>query len=88
VCASCERLFHVDDIPPRTEGVCDACGSALIQREDDRVDVIEKRLAVFRGQTQPLVRFYEECGLLKHVDSSGEPHETFANVLEQLRGVL
>ena len=88
VCASCERVFHVDDIPPRTEGVCDACGSPLIQREDDRVDVIEKRLAVFRCQTQPLVRFYEQSGLLKHVDSSGEPHETFAKVLEQLHSVL
>jgi adenylate kinase len=88
VCASCERVFHIDDIPPRKEGVCDACGSALIQREDDRVDVIEKRLAIFHGQTQPLVRFYEESGLLKRVDSSGEPHETYANVMEQLRSVL
>jgi adenylate kinase len=87
VCASCERVFHIDDIPPRKEGVCDACGSALIQREDDRVDVIEKRLAIFRCQTPPLVRFYEESGLLKHVDSSGEPHETYANVMEQLRSV-
>ena len=64
------------------------CGAALRQREDDRVEVIEKRLAVFRGQTQPLVHFYEECGLRKHVDSSGEPHETYAKVVEQLHGVL
>ena len=88
VCGSCARVFHVEDIPPRTPDVCDACGSALIQRDDDRVESIEKRLAVFRLQTLPVVRYYEERALLSRVDSSGGPHETYAQVTEQLRDFL
>lgn len=84
VCGLCARVFHVEDIPPRRSGVCDACGSALTQRDDDRVEAIEKRLAVFRCQTQPLLTYYEESGLLRRVDSSGEPHETYAQVTECL----
>ena len=88
VCESCGRVFHVEDLPPHVTGVCDACGCALRQREDDRAEVIEKRLAVFRSQTRPLVGYYEEGGLLKRVDSSGQPHETYAQVVEQLHGYL
>jgi adenylate kinase len=78
MCESCGRIFHVEDLPPHRPGACDACRSTLRQREDDRVEVIERRLAVFRSQTQPLVRYYEESGLLRRVDSSGQPHETCA----------
>lgn len=88
VCQSCETVFHVQDIPPRNEGVCDCCGSPLVQREDDRVEVIEKRLAVFRSLTEPLIQYYQKGGVLKRVDSSGEPHETYAQVLERLQGLL
>lgn len=88
VCTSCERVFHVEDLPPRKPGVCDGCGAALRQREDDRADVIEKRLSVFRSQTQPLVRYYEEGGFLRRVDSSGQPHETYAQVLQHLHSYL
>jgi adenylate kinase len=88
VCGSCERVFHVEDLPPHVPGVCDACGSALRQREDDRVEVIEKRLAVFRSQTRPLVGYYERGDRLRRVDSSGQPHETYAQVVEQLRPYL
>ncbi len=88
VCENCERVFHVEDIPPRTPDICDACGSALRQRKDDRVDVIEKRLAVYRIQTEPLVRYYEEARLLMRVDSSGEPHETYAQVVDHLHDFL
>jgi adenylate kinase len=88
VCETCERVFHVEDVPPHTPGVCDACGSTLRQREDDRVEVIEKRLAVFRSQTEPLVTYYEAGGLLRRVDSSGQPHETYAQVVERLHPYL
>lgn len=84
VCGSCARIFHVEDMPPRKPGVCDACGAALLQRDDDRVESIEKRLAVFRSQTQPVITYYEEGGLLRQVDSSGSPHETFAQVADHL----
>ncbi len=85
-CGSCGRIYHIEDIPPRKPDICDACGAALVQREDDRVESIVKRLAVFHDQTQPVIRHYEESGLLKRVDSSGSPHETFAQVTTHLQG--
>jgi len=88
VCGSCERVYHVEDIAPRKSGICDACGSPLKQRDDDRVEAIEKRLAVFHSQTHPLIQYYEQSGLLKRVDSSGQPHETYAQVVEHLHSFL
>ncbi len=88
VCKVCEMVFHVEDMPPHVPGVCDSCGAPLSQREDDRFDVVEKRLAVFHCQTQMLVRFYEQCGLLRRVDSSGEPHETYAQVVRHCRELM
>jgi len=86
VCESCERVFHVEDLPPREPGICDTCGAALVQREDDRIEVIERRLSVFRSQTLPLVGYYEEGKLLRRVDSSGQPHETYAQVVRHVHG--
>ncbi len=88
VCTACDRVYHVEDMPPHAPGLCDSCRAPLSQREDDRADVIEKRLAVFHDQTQLLVRFYEECGLLRRVDSSGEPHETYAQVVRHCRALM
>ncbi len=88
VCKSCDRVYHVEDMPPRAPGICDSCGAPLSQREDDRTEVIEKRLTVFHCQTQVLIRFYEECGLLRRVDSSGEPHETYAQVVRHCRALM
>jgi adenylate kinase family enzyme len=62
--------------------MCDACGS------DDGVEVIEKRLALFREQTQPLVRYYEQRGLLRLLDSSRQPLEAYAQVVECACGCL
>ena len=84
ICGSCGRIYHIEDIPPRRPDVCDACGGALVQREDDRLESIAKRLALFRELTEPLISHYEKGGLLMRVDSSGSPHETFAQVTAHL----
>jgi adenylate kinase len=83
-CGACGRIYHIEDIPPRRPDICDACGGALLQREDDRVEAIAKRLALFRELTQPLISHYEKEGLLMRVDSSGTPHETYAQVTAHL----
>jgi adenylate kinase len=73
-------VFHVDHRPPRSAGVCDACGSALVQRQDDRGEAILERLEVFREQTLPIIRTYAERGILHEVDGSGDPDEVFSRL--------
>ena len=70
VCSKCGTNFHVRNIPPKREGVCDQCGSSLIQREDDGEETVRKRLLVYREQTVPLIQFYRDQGLLRVVDGN------------------
>lgn len=70
-CPKCQAVFHVDMVPPKVSGVCDACGGTLVQRNDDRRETIESRLAVFDRQTAPLIHFYKERNLLTELDGSG-----------------
>jgi adenylate kinase len=83
-CPSCNRVFHVLHNPPREEGRCDDCGAGLIQRDDDREDVVLNRLEVYRTQTEPLEHFYWERGLLRDVEATGGVDEVTARVLDIL----
>ena len=67
VCAKCGAPFHVVNHPPKTEGVCDACGGELTQRADDKAETVLHRLEVYHAETEPLKSFYAERGLLKTV---------------------
>ncbi len=67
VCGQCSRNYHVTNMKPKKEGICDACGSALVQRPDDKIETIENRLKVYETQTAPLIRYYEEKGTLSEV---------------------
>lgn len=69
-CSKCGTMFHVTSQPSKKEGVCDKCGSPLIQRDDDKIEVITKRLGVYHQQTAPLVSFYGKQGKLKSLDAS------------------
>ncbi len=80
-CPSCGASFHVSLSPPGVEGLCDACGGALRQRDDDREDVIRKRLTVYGNQTAPLASHYGKKGLLKEVDGSGPIDEVRKRIL-------
>jgi adenylate kinase len=84
VCVKAGHNYHVDYDPPKNPGVCDQDGSRLIQRDDDRPEVVEKRLAVYREQTAPLVEFYDERGLLRRVDGTRTP----AEVHDHIRAVI
>jgi len=64
-CPRCGAIFHLDNKPPRTSGKCDACDTELVQRDDDKPEVIRRRLEVYREKTRPLLDFYEKKGLIK-----------------------
>ena len=70
-CSSCGKGYHIINDPPKLEGICDSCHSVLIQREDDREDTVNNRLAVYDQQTAPLKAYYEQAGLLRHIDGGG-----------------
>jgi adenylate kinase len=84
ICRSCGAIFHVDNIPPKVEGVCDRCGGELIIRDDDRIESIRNRLKVYREQTEPLIRYYSGLGLLEEIDSSRSVEDSAS----QLRPIL
>ena len=80
VCVKAGHNYHVDYDPPKNPGVCDQDGSRLIQRDDDKPEVVEKRLAVYHDQTAPLVGFYDERGLLRRVDGTRTPAEVHDHI--------
>ncbi|MFQ5653644.1 MAG: adenylate kinase [Planctomycetota bacterium] len=84
VCRSCQAPFHLVFSPPREEGICDRCGGELYQRSDDSEKAIRNRLAVYARETDPLVRHYEEHGILITVDASGEMEDVQRMLLEVL----
>lgn len=71
VCKSCGEIYNTVMKPSKTEGVCDKCGGEVIQRDDDKESVIRNRLAVFHGQTAPLIDYYRNKKLLVTVDATG-----------------
>ena len=68
-CTACGATYHVEAAPPKTEGGCDACGGALIQRADDKPETVQNRLTVYHTQTEPLRDFYAQRGILKTVEN-------------------
>ena len=84
-CLKCGAMFHVDSAKPRKEGVCDACGSPLVQRDDDKPEVINKRLVVYHQQTAPLVDFYQQRNKLSTVQASQDLDEVTQTLTRMLR---
>ena len=88
VCTKGGHNYHLDFDPPKHEGMCDQDGSRLIQRDDDKPDVIRKRLEVYHEQTEPLVDYYDSRGLLRRFDGSrsqSEVHDHIRAALATLR---
>jgi adenylate kinase len=79
-CAKAGHVYHVEFDPPKNEGVCDQDGSRLIQRDDDRPETVRKRLSVYHDQTEPLIDWYEERGLLRRFDGTMTPEEVHSRI--------
>jgi len=72
-CETCKAVYHVQTKPPKAEGVCDACGGRLIQREDDRPESVKVRMAAYESSTAPLADYYRKRNLLVSVPAEGSP---------------
>ena len=84
VCECCGASYHLTAVPPRVEGVCDACGGKLVQRRDDKPEVVRARLEVYHQQTEPLKAFYAERGLLRAVENRATVEEMSEAILRAL----
>ena len=84
VCEHCGASYHVVAVPPKTEGVCDKCGGALIRRKDDNPETVKQRLEVYHRETEPLKAFYAERGLLRSVENRPTVAENSEAVLRAL----
>jgi len=85
VCPSCGAVYHVKYNPPKEDMKCDVCGSELIQREDDKEEVIRKRLEVYKNQTAELIDFYKERDKLISLDASKEIEEVYNQIRKALK---
>lgn len=83
-CVSCGATYHIEHVPPKTEGICDECGEALVLRDDDRPETVQNRLRVYQEQTQPLIDFYAKKGVLRSVDGTQNMQDVFQAIVNIL----
>lgn len=83
-CPKCNRVYHLKYNPPKENEICDYCGVKLYQRDDDKEEVIKKRLEVYRKETEPIAKFYMEKGILVKVNGSKSIEEIFSDIKEVL----
>ncbi len=83
-CLKCGATYHIEHIPPKQEGICDTCGSELVQRDDDKPETVQNRLKVYHEQTQPLIEYYEGKNILKTVDGTKDMQEVFDSIVSIL----
>lgn len=82
VCPSCGEPYHLESKPPKVDEVCDKCGTALLQREDDKPEAIRNRLRVYREQTEPVLGYYASRGILKNIDAVGEIEQIASRIVD------
>ncbi|MFB6359822.1 MAG: adenylate kinase [Halobacteriales archaeon] len=80
VCPDCGRNYHLEYDPPTDAGVCDDCGTELIQREDDQEDVVRERLRVYDENTAPVVAHYDDRGVLERIDGDRPPDAVWTDL--------
>jgi len=84
-CKECGRGYHVKFDPPLEDGICDACGGSLFQRDDDQEETIRKRLQVYAEQTSPLISYYRDAGVLMELDGMQPIHQVQEKMLSLLQ---
>lgn len=84
VCKECGAIFHVVNIPPKQEGICDFCGGSLMQRPDDTRETVVNRIEVYDRQTMPLIEYYKDTGKLIPVDGNPGLETVFAAIMKAL----
>ncbi len=84
LCPKCKAVYHQASHPPRITGLCDLCGTTLIQRDDDRAEAVQVRLEAYETATRPLTEYYRAQGLLVQVSAEGAPQDILAHTLDAL----
>lgn len=82
VCETGKHGYHLKYLPPKKEGICDHDGTRLIRRKDDEPEVVKERFRIYYKTTEPLVKYYDEKGVLKKVDGTSKPEEVYESVKE------
>ena len=80
-CLSCGATYHIVYKPSKVEGICDVCGDKLVLRDDDKPETVKKRLSVYHDQTQPLIDYYKEAGVLANVDGTQDMEKVFSDIV-------
>ena len=83
-CVACGAIYHIVHIPTKVEGICDKCGAELVLRDDDKPETVKKRLDVYHEQTQPLIDYYTNKGVLNEVDGTKDMDEVFDAIVNIL----
>ena len=83
-CVGCGATYHVVNMPPKKEGICDHCGEKLVLREDDKPETVKKRLQVYHDQTKPLIEYYDKKGSLLTVDGTLDINVVFEKITKVL----
>ncbi len=83
-CVGCGATYHVEFNPPKQADVCDTCGQKLILRDDDKPETVKNRLNVYHEQTQPLIDYYQNAGVLKQVDGTKDMNDVFTDIVDIL----
>jgi len=83
-CPKCSAVYHVKFNPPMNEGICEKCGSQLIQRDDDKEETVRNRLKVYQEQTEPLIEYYRRKGKLVDIDGSGGIDAVFGRMVSMV----
>jgi adenylate kinase len=86
-CVNCGASYHVLTSPPKKEGVCDRCGSEVIQRPDDTEEKVKVRLGVYESETRPVLDFYKDLGLYHRIDGNGPSESVYQALAAQLRSL-
>ena len=87
-CPACGAVYHIDNLKPKTEGICDKDGTKLVQRPDDTEQVLANRLETYHRQTEPLVDYYKENGTVYDFDADRDPDDVRASMFEKLDGLV
>ena len=83
-CLSCGATYHLEHIPPKKDGVCDKCGKELVLRSDDKPETVLNRLKIYHDQTQPLIEYYTQKGVLYTVNGTVDMKDVFASIVSIL----
>ena len=87
VCPSCNAIYHISNKPSKVEGVCDECGGKLVQRSDDTVEALNKRLDAFYKQTKPVVDYYDKVNLVSYINSDQKTEDVYKDIKKALEEV-